>query len=91
MEQRLGFVGIVVENRQSVPMVNEILSSFGGIIQGRIGVPNHESGVAVIGLIVNGTGDQLGAMTGQLGNLPGVQVKSALTAAKKKEKEMESR
>ena len=25
MEQRLGFVGIVVENRQSVPMVNEIL------------------------------------------------------------------
>ncbi len=91
MEQRLGFVGIVVENRQSVPMVNEILSSFGGIIQGRIGVPNHESGVAVIGLIVNGTGDQLGAMTGRLGNLPGVQVKSALTAAKKKEKEMESR
>ena len=54
-------------------------------------MPNHESGVAVIGLIVNGTGDQLGAMTGQLGNLPGVQVKSALTAAKKKEKEMESR
>ena len=38
-------------------------------------------------LIVNGSSDQLGAMTGRLGNLPGVQVKSALTAAKPAQKE----
>lgn len=82
-EERLGFVGIVMEDRASAHAVNEILSCFGHIIRGRMGVPDFQSGEAVIGLIVRGGNDQLGALTGRLGNLPGVQVKSALTASKK--------
>ena len=82
---RLGFVGIVVEDRSQAEHVNRILSGFGGIIRGRIGIPDQETGHAVIGLIVEGTNDQVGAMTGRLGNLPGVNVKSALTAKKKSE------
>ena len=82
MEQtngRIGFIGIVVENRQSVPEVNRILSSFGDMIRGRLGLPDGETGVAVITLVIYGTTDQVGALTGRLGNLPGVTVKSALT------------
>ena len=45
-----------------------------------MGVPDPQSGEAVIGLIVRGTNEQLGALTGRLGNLPGVRAKSALTA-----------
>ena len=81
-EERLGFVGIVVEDRASVRAVNEILSGFAPIIRGRMGVPDPQSGEAVIGLIVRGTNDQLGALTGRLGSLPGVRAKSALTSAK---------
>lgn len=80
--ERLGFVGIVVEDKSSVQAVNEILSAYGHMIRGRIGVPDHTTDEAVIGLIVRGTNDQLGAMTGRLGNLKGVQVKSALAASK---------
>ena len=80
---RLGFVGVVVEERAQAEHVNRILSGFGDIIRGRIGIPDHETGRAVLGLIVEGTNDQVGAMTGKLGNLPGVTVKSALTARKK--------
>ena len=80
---RLGFVGVVVEERAQAEHVNRILSGFGDIIRGRIGIPDHETGRSVIGLIVEGTNDQVGAMTGKLGNLPGVTVKSALTARKK--------
>ena len=47
-----------------------------------MGVPDPQGGEAVIGLIVRGTIDQLGALTGRLGNLPGVRAKSALTSAK---------
>lgn len=83
-EERVGFVGIVIEDRAAAPEVNAILSSFGDIIRGRMGVPDQQSGDAVIGLIVRGTNDQLGALTGRLGNLPGVQVKSAMTQAKLK-------
>ena len=39
----------------------------------------------MIGLIVEGTNEQIGAMTGRLGNLPGVTVKSALTNKKEKQ------
>lgn len=77
---RLGFVGIVVEERGQAAQVNRILSQFGGMIRGRIGVPDTQTGLAVIGLIVEGTNDRLGAMTGKLGNLPGVTVKSAMTS-----------
>ena len=81
-ETRLGFVGVVVEERGQAEQVNRILSQFGGMIRGRIGVPDQQTGLAVIGLIVEGTNDQVGAMTGKLGNLPGVTVKSALTGKK---------
>ena len=80
MDVRLGFVGIVVEDRQRAEEVNRVLAQYGSIIRGRIGVPDQETGLAVIGIIVEGTNDQVGAMTGRLGNLPGVTVKSAMTA-----------
>ena len=82
MEERLGFVGIVMEDRERAEEVNRVLSQYGAIIRGRIGVPDRESGLAVIGIIVEGTNDQVGAMTGRLGNLSGVTVKSAMTAKK---------
>ena len=82
MEERIGFVGIVVEEMESVPAVNAILSDFSGMIRGRIGIPDRERGVSVITVVVYGTSDRLGAMTGKLGSLKGVQVKSALTQAR---------
>jgi putative iron-only hydrogenase system regulator len=81
-DTRLGFVGVVVEERTRAEDVNRILSAYGEIIRGRIGIPDKDTGLAVIGLIVEGTNEQVGAMTGKLGNLSGVTVKSALTAKK---------
>ena len=85
MEKRLGFIGIVVDRKDSIEEVNRILTRFGKLIRGRIGVPNHENDSAVIGLITEGTNDEIGALTGKLGNLPGIIVKSALVPAKEKE------
>ena len=82
--ERLGFIGIVIEDRAVATEVNQILSRFGEIIRGRMGIPDQQTGDAVIGLIVKGTNEQLGAMTGRLGNLKGVQVKSALASPKNK-------
>ncbi len=84
MEERLGFVGIVMQDRTAAEGVNRIIGSYAHIIRGRMGIPDPETGEAVIGLIVRGDNDELGALTGKLGNLSGVQVKSALTASKTK-------
>ena len=85
--ERMGFVGIIIEERAAAAAVNEILSQFGDIIRGRIGVPDQQTGEAVIGLIVKGTNERLGAMTGRLGNLSGVQAKSALAASGNKKED----
>jgi len=82
MNQRLGFIGIVIEDPTHAPEINNILSRHGQIIAGRMGVPrihHNEAGVSVITLIVQGTTDDIGALTGQLGNIGGVQVRSALS------------
>lgn len=80
MEKRMGVIGIVVEERGSAAgRVNQILSDFGELIVGRMGIPYRERQVAVIALIVDGTTDEIGALTGRLGALAGVNVKSALT------------
>ncbi len=78
--KRIGFVGIVIEDLQKSPLVNGIIGSYSDMVTGRIGVPDHRRGIAVIGLLVEGTNERIGAFTGKLGNLPGVSVKSALTA-----------
>ena len=82
-EKRLGFIGIVVDRKESIEAVNRILSGFANLFRGRIGVPNHDNGTAVIGLVTEGSNDEIGALTGKLGNLPGIIVKSALVPVKK--------
>lgn len=86
-EPRVGFVGIVMEDRAVAPRVNELIAVYAQVVKARVGVPDSDGKAAVIGLIVEGTNDALGALTAKLGNLPGVQVKSALTQKKNKEKE----
>jgi len=78
MENRLGVVGIVIEDRSVVPQVNAILSDHAEMIIGRMGLPHQSKKAAIISLIVDGTTDEIGAMTGKLGNLKHVTVKSAL-------------
>jgi len=79
MDKRIGVVGIVIENFENANMVNDVLHSFAGIIVGRMGIPYRDRGLSVISLIVDGTTDELSAMTGKLGKIEGVNVKSALT------------
>lgn len=79
MEERIGFIGIVIEDLSQAGKVNQIISQFQGIVTGRIGVPDHERNMAVIGLLIRGDNMQVGMFTGRLGNVPGVQVKSAMT------------
>lgn len=79
MDKRIGVVGIVIEEFESANKVNETLHDLASIIVGRMGIPRKERGIAIISLIVEGTSDEISAMTGKLGKINGVNVKSALT------------
>lgn len=86
METRLGFIGIILEDRtSSVDEVNRIISEFSDAIISRMGVPYKEKDVSVITLVVDIDTDSLGRLTGRLGNLPDVFVKSGLVKGKRYE------
>lgn len=77
---RVAILGIVVNNREETSKkINNILSDFGDIIVGRMGIPYKERGISVISIIVDGTNDEIGALAGKLGNISGVKAKVAIT------------
>ncbi|MBQ1545781.1 MAG: iron-only hydrogenase system regulator [Clostridia bacterium] len=77
-DYRLGYIGIMIEDMDSVEQVNAILHEQNDIVVARMGIPYRDRGVAIISLVVDGTNDAISAMTGALGRVPGVSVKSML-------------
>ncbi|MBR6844610.1 MAG: iron-only hydrogenase system regulator [Bacteroidales bacterium] len=78
MEKRIGTITILIRDREASPSVNKLLSEYSGIILCRQGLPFHDRPVAVISLIVEGTSDEINALTGRLGRLPGLTSRSVL-------------
>ena len=77
MEKRIGAAIILIEDKSAIPHLNEIISRHSEIIIGRQGVPLPSKGVSVITLIFEGNTDDIGALTGQIGRIKGLQIKSA--------------
>ncbi|MEA5016592.1 MAG: TM1266 family iron-only hydrogenase system putative regulator [Candidatus Limiplasma sp.] len=80
--ERLGFIGIVLEREKHASLVNAVISQHASLVRARMGVPDAASGASVIGLIVQGDNRAIGSLTAKLGNIKGVQVKSALVQGK---------
>lgn len=56
---------------------NEVVGSFRGKIKGRMGIP-LENEISVISIVVKGDLNEINSLTGKLGNIPGVTVKTAI-------------
>lgn len=78
MEKRIGAALILIENKDSVNKLNQILSAHADVIVGRQGIPLKDRHVSVISLVLEGTSDELSALTGPIGKLEGVQVKTLM-------------
>ena len=77
--KRLGFVGIIIEDRlKSAEAVNAVISQHASLILARTGLPHAKGDIAIITLVIDATTDEVGRLTGQLGAIPGVSVKSGL-------------
>lgn len=76
MDERIASVLVLVEDRKSVSALNNIISEYAEIIIGRQGIRLLKKDRSVISLVVEGTTDQIGGLTGKLGRLIGIKVKS---------------
>ena len=77
---RIAVIGIVIEkDRTASKAVNDVLSNFGEYIVGRMGVPDSTHDVYVISIIMKATNEIISSMTGKIGRINNVTVKSAIT------------
>ncbi|MCF7885794.1 MAG: iron-only hydrogenase system regulator [Candidatus Marinimicrobia bacterium] len=77
MEERYHTATITVYDRDaSYQKVQELLHKHAANISLRVGYPMEEESVAIIFLILKMTTDQLGALSGQLGQLKSVSIKT---------------
>ena len=70
-------ISIIVEDDSSTAQINELLSDFADYVIGRMGVPYKERSVRLISVAVDAPQDKTAALSGKIGSLPGVSVKTA--------------
>lgn len=81
-ENRISVISIMAEGRQGAQAINDVLSSFGDYIIGRMGIPYRERGVSVICVVIDAPAEIVNTVTGKLGMLAGVTAKAIMSKNK---------
>ncbi len=81
METRVALVGIIVEDMNVTDKINEIIHEYAEYIIGRMGIPYRQKGISIISVILDAPQTKISALSGKLGNIPGVNSKVQYTKA----------
>jgi putative iron-only hydrogenase system regulator len=76
LETRIALIGIIVEDTTATEKLNNILHDYGQYIVGRMGVPYRDKEVCVISVIIDATNDIISSLSGKLGMIDGITVKT---------------
>lgn len=79
METRVAVMSIIVENSESAETINAILHDYGQYIIGRMGIPYRQRKIHIISIAIDAPQDVISALSGKIGKLPGVSVKTAFS------------
>ena len=77
MEYRVAVMSIIVEDGSMVETLNSILHQHGEYIIGRMGLPYRKREISIISIALDAPQNTIAALSGKIGNLPGVSVKTA--------------
>ncbi len=77
METRVAVMSIIVEDPDRVEALNALLHEYGSYIIGRMGIPYRERKINIISIALDAPMNQISALAGKVGSLPGVSVKTA--------------
>lgn len=84
MDTRVAVMSIIVENSDTVEILNRILHEYGEYIIGRMGIPykKRKININIISIAIDAPQNTISALAGKIGNLSGVSVKTALSWVK---------
>ena len=80
METRIAVMSIIVENGDSVQEANRLLHEYSDYIIGRMGIPYRKRGLSIISIALDAPQNTISTLSGRIGNLHGVSVKTAYSS-----------
>ena len=75
-DTRLAIIAIIVEEIEQTERLNKILHDYSQYIIGRMGIPYQKKNVNVISVVVDAPNDIIGAISGKLGMIENITVKT---------------
>lgn len=87
METKIALIGIIVYDTESVQRTNALLHEYAEYIVGRMGLPYRARGVNIISVTLDAPENVISALSGKLGQISGISVKSMIAKEKQKDRE----
>lgn len=82
MENRLAVISIIIENSDFAEEINQLLHDNNSYIIGRMGIPYQKRNISVITIVIDAPLDVISSLSGKLGMLKGVSVKTMYSKEK---------
>lgn len=83
MDTRIALIGIIVEDTNDIERLNSILHEYGQYIIGRMGIPYRQKNVNVISVVIDASNDVISSLSGKLGMIKGINVKTVYSKSGK--------
>ncbi len=80
METRVAVMSIIVSDGEMAEKINSILHEYGEFVIGRMGIPYRKRRVNIISVALDAPQDTIAALSGKIGSLSGVSVKTAYSS-----------
>ncbi len=80
MDTRVAVMSIIIEKSESAEGLNALLHEYGDYIIGRMGIPYRKRGINIISIAIDAPQDSISALSGRIGRLEGVSVKTAFSS-----------
>ncbi len=78
--KRIAVIGAILDKpSEANHTFNETIGEFKHIVRGRMGIPFQDEDISVVSITVLGTMDEINSLTGKLGNIPSVTVKTSIS------------
>lgn len=75
-DSRVAVISMIIDDEQSVSMINTLLHDCREYIIGRMGIPYREKGLNIINVVLDAPMDVVSTLSGRLGRLNGVTSKA---------------
>lgn len=75
-DTRVAVISVIVEKKDKIRELNQLLHDYGSYVIGRMGVPYPAKDISIICLALDAPQDTINTLTGGLGKLDGVTAKA---------------